>query len=78
DTVVFIKNLTHYLVEAFHDTLVEGIESDLLLHVIDYADEYHKSYIEQVEKLLSEIGKADKETICVNNKIDKLENIKTS
>ncbi|AJI45755.1 GTPase HflX [Francisella tularensis subsp. novicida] len=78
DTVGFIKNLPHNLVEAFHATLEEAIESDLLVHVIDYADEDHKSYIEQVEKVLSEIGIADKETICVYNKIDKLENIKPS
>lgn len=78
DTVGFIKNLPHNLVEAFHATLEEAIESDLLVHVIDYADEDHKSYIEQVEKVLSEIGIADKETICVYNKIDKLENINPS
>nr|MCX3330215.1 50S ribosome-binding GTPase [Bacillus pacificus] len=78
DTVGFIKNFPHNLVEAFHATLEEAIESDLLVHVIDYADEDHKSYIEQVEKVLSEIGIADKETICVYNKIDKLENIKPS
>lgn len=60
DTVGFIKNLPHNLVEAFHATLEEAIESDLLVHVIDYADEDHKSYIEQVEKVLSEIGIADK------------------
>lgn len=78
DTVGFIKNLPHDLVEAFHATLEEAIESDLLVHVIDYADKNHKSYIEQVEKVLSEIGIADKEMICVYNKIDKLENIKPS
>ncbi|QUE32072.1 GTPase HflX [Francisella philomiragia] len=74
DTVGFIKNLPHDLVEAFHATLEEAIESDLLVHVIDYADEDYKSYIEQVEKVLNEIGIADKEMICVYNKIDKIEN----
>ena len=75
DTVGFIKNLPHNLVEAFHATLEEAIESDLLVHVIDYTDDDHKSYIDQVEKVLNEIGIADKETIYVYNKIDKLENI---
>lgn len=74
DTVGFIKNLPHDLVEAFHATLEEAIESDLLVHVIDYADEDYKSYIEQVEKVLKEIGIGDKEMICVYNKIDKIEN----
>ncbi|QIV95860.1 GTP-binding protein HflX [Allofrancisella inopinata] len=78
DTVGFIKNLPHDLVEAFHATLEEAIESDLLIHVIDYADEDYKSYIEQVNKVLNEIGIGDKERICVYNKIDKLENIKPS
>jgi GTP-binding protein HflX len=74
DTVGFIKNLPHDLVEAFHATLEEAIESDLLVHVIDYADSDYKSYIEQVERVLKEIGIADKEMICVYNKIDKLTN----
>ncbi len=73
DTVGFIKNLPHDLVEAFHATLEEAIESDLLVHVIDYADEDHRSYIEQVNKVLNEIGISDKPMICVYNKIDKLE-----
>ncbi|GAB4222814.1 MAG: GTPase HflX [Francisella sp.] len=76
DTVGFIKNLPHSLVEAFHATLEEAIESDLLVHVIDYADENYKTYIEQVEKVLSEIGISDKNIIYVYNKIDKLENVK--
>ncbi|AJC48819.1 GTPase HflX [Allofrancisella guangzhouensis] len=76
DTVGFIKNLPHDLVEAFHATLEEAIESDLLVHVIDYADEGYKSYIEQVNKVLNEIGIGDKEKICVYNKIDKLESIR--
>ena len=75
DTVGFIKNLPHDLVEAFHATLEEAIESDLLVHVIDYADEEHKGYIEQVNKVLSEIGIGDKAMVAVYNKIDKLENV---
>ena len=74
DTVGFIKNLPHDLVEAFHATLEEAIESDLLVHVIDYADEDYKSYMEQVDKVLTEIGIGEKEMICVYNKIDKIEN----
>ena len=75
DTVGFIKNLPHDLVEAFHATLEEAIESDLLVHVIDYADEDHKGYIDQVNKVLGEIGIGDKAMIAVYNKIDKLENV---
>ncbi len=75
DTVGFIKNLPHDLVEAFHATLEEAIESDLLLHVIDYADDDHTAYIDQVNKVLGEIGIGDKAIIAVYNKIDKLENV---
>lgn len=75
DTVGFIRNLPHDLIEAFHATLEEVIESDLLVHVIDYADEDYKSYIEQVNKVLKEIGIDDKAMICVYNKIDKLEDV---
>ena len=75
DTVGFIRNLPHNLVEAFHATLEEAIESDLLVHVIDYADEDHKEYVEQVNKVLKEIGIGDNPVICVYNKIDKLENV---
>ncbi|MFC4891925.1 ribosome rescue GTPase HflX [Pseudofrancisella aestuarii] len=75
DTVGFIRNLPHDLVEAFHATLEEAIESDLLVHVIDYSDEDYKGYIEQVDKVLDEIGASDKPMICVYNKIDKIEHV---
>ena len=78
DTVGFIKNLPHDLVEAFHATLEEAIESDLLIHVIDYSDEDYVGYIQQVNKVLTEIGIGDKKTIGAYNKIDKIENLKPS
>ena len=78
DTVGFIKNLPHDLVEAFHATLEEAIESDLLVHVIDYSDEDYVGYIQQVNKVLTEIGIGDKKTIGAYNKIDKIENLKSS
>jgi GTP-binding protein HflX len=78
DTVGFIKNLPHDLVEAFHATLEEAIESDLLIHVIDYSDDDYVGYIQQVNKVLTEIGIGDKKTIGAYNKIDKIENLKPS
>ena len=75
DTVGFIKNLPHDLIEAFHATLEEAIESDLLVHVIDYADEDYKTYIEQVEAVLCEIKANNKPIICVYNKIDMMEEV---
>ncbi|MFZ9036148.1 MAG: ribosome rescue GTPase HflX [Francisellaceae bacterium] len=75
DTVGFIRNLPHDLVQAFHATLEEAIQADVLIHVIDYADEQYHAYIEQVNKVLIEIGAGDKPVIAVYNKIDRLDAI---
>jgi len=73
DTVGFIKNLPHDLVEAFHATLEEVLESNLLIHVIDYSDENHHSYIKQVNDVLAQIKADDKPILYVYNKIDRLD-----
>ena len=75
DTVGFIRNLPHDLVEAFCATLEEAIEADLLIHVIDYADEHHLSYIEQVNLVLQQIIAADKPILNVYNKVDQLAHV---
>ncbi len=70
DTVGFIQNLPHDLVDAFHATLQETIEADLLLHVVDASDEQKSDHIEQVNQVLKHI-EADKcPQILVFNKID--------
>ena len=56
DTVGFIRHLPHDLVAAFKATLTETREADLLLHVIDIADDRRRENIEQVEEVLKEIG----------------------
>ncbi|MBU3068333.1 GTPase HflX [Aestuariicella sp. G3-2] len=73
DTVGFISHLPHRLVEAFRATLEEAASSDLLLHVIDAADEERARNIEQVEEVLQEIGAAELPQLRVYNKIDLLE-----
>lgn len=70
DTVGFISHLPHKLVEAFRATLEETTEADLLLHVVDVANEAHDYYIEQVNEVLTEIGAEDIPCIQVMNKID--------
>jgi GTPase len=70
DTVGFISHLPHKLVEAFRATLEETSEADLLLHVVDVANEAHDYYIEQVNEVLTEIGAEDIPCIQVMNKID--------
>lgn len=70
DTVGFIRHLPHKLVEAFKATLQETQEADLLLHVIDCADDDRQLNMEQVEIVLEEIEALDRPTLQVFNKID--------
>jgi GTP-binding protein HflX len=74
DTVGFIRHLPHKLVEAFKATLQETAEADLLLHVVDCADENRLNNIEQVENVLDEIGSKDVPRLEIFNKIDLLDN----
>lgn len=70
DTVGFIRHLPHDLVEAFHATLEEVAEADLLLHVIDANDDKRDLHSEQVEVVLQLIGAESVPRIEVYNKID--------
>ncbi|MBF0470458.1 MAG: GTPase HflX [Gammaproteobacteria bacterium] len=73
DTVGFIHNLPHDLVESFRSTLVETREADLLLHVIDAGDERAAEKIGQVNEVLAEIGAGDVPQLLLMNKIDTVE-----
>lgn len=75
DTVGFISNLPHKLVEAFRATLEEASNSTLLLHVIDSAAEERLRNIDQVEQVLAEIGAAQLPQLKVYNKIDLLDDM---
>lgn len=72
DTVGFISHLPHKLVEAFRATLEETTRADLLLHVVDAANEHHEFFTEQVNEVLEEIGAAQLPCLLVYNKIDLL------
>jgi GTP-binding protein HflX len=69
DTVGFVRNLAHALVESFKATLEETLEATLLLHVIDSSSPDMMEQIEAVEKVLKEIG-VDVPVLRVYNKID--------
>ncbi|RMG50839.1 MAG: GTPase HflX [Gammaproteobacteria bacterium] len=73
DTVGFIRHLPHDLVAAFKATLQETLEADLLLHVIDAADERLPDNRAQVHAVLDEIGAMDIPRIEVFNKVDLLD-----
>ncbi len=71
DTVGFVRDLPHQLVDAFEATLEETAEADLLLHVVDASAPDRIDQIEQVERVLAEIGAAGIPMILVHNKIDR-------
>ncbi|WIT14551.1 GTPase HflX [Paucibacter sediminis] len=73
DTVGFIRDLPHKLVEAFQATLQEAADADLLLHVVDAASPVLDEQMVEVERVLAEIGAGDIPQILVYNKLDKLE-----
>ncbi|MFM7343661.1 MAG: GTPase HflX [Betaproteobacteria bacterium] len=72
DTVGFIRDLPHGLIDAFEATLQEAAEADLLLHVVDAANPDHPEQIEQVHKVLAEIGADHLPQVLVFNKLDAL------
>lgn len=73
DTVGFIQNLPHHLVAAFHSTLEEAVEADLLLHVVDVSDPAYLEKIQVVEKVLENLGAEADKILNVFNKTDLLE-----
>jgi GTP-binding protein HflX len=70
DTVGFVRRLPHQLVEAFRSTLEEVAEADLLVHVVDAADEDPDRQMAAVRTVLSDIGAGDLPEIVALNKID--------
>ncbi|MGH8846316.1 MAG: GTPase HflX [Polaromonas sp.] len=73
DTVGFIRDLPHGLIDAFAATLQEAADADLLLHVVDGSNPDYLEQIEQVQRVLAEIGAADVPQILVFNKLDAIE-----
>ncbi|BCN39965.1 GTPase HflX [Alicycliphilus denitrificans] len=70
DTVGFIRDLPHGLVDAFQATLQEAVDADLLLHVVDAANPGYPEQIAQVQLVLAEIGAAEIPQLLVFNKFD--------
>jgi len=73
DTVGFIRDLPHRLIEAFEATLQEANEADLLLHVVDCANPQLDEQMAEVARVLAEIGASDIPQVLVFNKLDQLE-----
>ena len=73
DTVGFIRELPHRLVEAFQATLAEACDADLLLHVVDASSPQAMQQRDDVDKVLEEIGAGALPQVLVFNKLDRLE-----
>jgi GTP-binding protein HflX len=74
DTVGFLRNLPHTLIESFKATLEEVNEADLLIHVVDLSHPRVDEHIEAVDAVIKELGAFGKQTLLVFNKVDALEN----
>ena len=72
DTVGFVRNLPHRLVEAFKATLEESVLADFIIHVLDASSAEVEKYYETTMEVLDELGAGDKPLITVLNKIDVL------
>ena len=72
DTVGFIQDLPHELVEAFKSTLEETRQANVLLHVVDASDINNRDKIDQVQDIIEQIEAQDIPSIIVMNKIDEI------
>lgn len=73
DTVGFIRDLPHGLVDAFQATLQEAVDADLLLHVVDASNPGYPEQIAQVQRVLHEIGAQEIPQLLVFNKLDAID-----
>lgn len=73
DTVGFINQLPHHLIEAFHSTLEEARESDVLIQVVDYSDPHFREQIAITNETLRELHAETIPMIYVYNKSDKID-----
>jgi GTP-binding protein HflX len=70
DTVGFVRNLPHHLVEAFKATLEEAAQADLLVEVVDASDTEAEAHMEATDNVLREIGAGEVPRVLAINKID--------
>ncbi|MBC7531582.1 MAG: GTPase HflX [Oligoflexus sp.] len=72
DTVGFIRNLSHSLIESFRTTLEEVSEADLLLHVVDVSYAHYEDHIKVTNSVLTDIGAGEVPQVLIFNKVDRL------
>ncbi|MEM7294996.1 MAG: GTPase HflX, partial [Pseudomonadota bacterium] len=71
DTVGFLSDLPHELIDAFHATLLETRDADLLLHVVDAANDHSAEQVQAVDEVLRLVGAQSIPQVLVMNKIDR-------
>ena len=76
DTVGFIRNLPHDLVQSFRATLEEAVLADFLIHVIDASSSQALEFYQTTTKVLAELGAGEKRVLMVLNKIDLIDDIR--
>ncbi len=76
DTVGFIQDLPHDLIDAFKSTLEETSEANVLLHIVDASDENSNEKIDQVNDIIKQIDAQEVPSIIVMNKIDEIKGFK--
>ncbi len=73
DTVGFIRDLPHGLIDAFQATLQEAVDADLLLHVVDASSAHFLEQMAEVQRVLTDIGAGDIPQLLIFNKLDAVE-----
>jgi GTP-binding protein HflX len=76
DTVGFIRNLPHDLVQSFRATLEEAVLADFLIHVIDASSSQALEFYQTTTKVLAELGAGEKRVLMVLNKVDLIDDIR--
>jgi len=74
DTVGFLQDLPHHLIQSFKATLEEAVEADILFHVIDISDHRMHELSDSVHDVIKELGIENKPVVVVLNKMDKVKN----
>ncbi|MGC8764666.1 MAG: GTPase HflX [Brevinematia bacterium] len=73
DTVGFIKDIPHYLIESFKSTLLDTVNADLVIHLVDASDSNFLEKIKVVDNTLEELGVSNEKVLMCFNKIDMLD-----
>lgn len=76
DTVGFVRNLPHDLVQSFRATLEEAVLADFLIHVVDASSPHAVDFYHTTTQVLNELGAGDKRMLVVLNKIDLIDDVR--